>query len=102
MPQTKGSTGENVAEFRAPILVDDDRHQSSVDFKPNNLRNITHIFEDTLDHILNIQETHKYKEVEDFIDKLHIFDKDVMLPEEIITYGSLVQQDMGEYLNIVN
>ena len=33
---------------------------------------------------------------------MYIHNKDIMIPEEIITHGSLVQESMGEYHNIVS
>ena len=36
----------------------------------------------------------KYKEVTEFIKKLRLCDMDVILQEDIITYESLVQEDM--------
>ena len=38
----------------------------------------------------------------EFIKKLCACDEDVMQPDEIISYGSLVQEAMREYHNIVD
>ena len=69
--------------------------------KPDNLAYITHIFENNSDPRFHLWETHKDKDVTEFIRENNICDKDVMQPDELITYGSLVQEDMGEYRNVL-
>ena len=44
----------------------------------------------------------KYKEVTEFIKKLCVCDEDVMQPEELITYYSLVQEATHVYCYIVD
>ena len=68
----------DLVEVRAEILVDAECLDSAGDFNPEHLGYITHIFENISDHILHIRSTHKYKEVKEFIKKLHIFDEDTM------------------------
>ena len=71
-------------------------------FKSKKLGYITHILYNTSDPKLHLWDNNKYKEVVDLIKKLHICYEYAMLPKEIITYGSLIQEYMGEYHNIVN
>ena len=92
----KDHTGENVAECFASILGYAKIIDSAGSSKPDNLAYITHIFENNYDPRFHLWETHKNKDVTEFITENNICDKDVMRPEELITYGSLVQEDMGE------
>ena len=43
-----------------------------------------------------------YKEVTDFIKKIHVCDMDVISTEDIITYVSLVKEAMHENRNLVD
>ena len=43
-----------------------------------------------------------YKEVTEFINKLCVCDMDVIIPDELITYESLIQEDTREYRNLVD
>ena len=90
----KDHPGENVKDFCNAILVDDERLESAGSFKPNHLNYIIHIFEDTSDSRFHLWATNKYKEVMEIIKKICVCDEDVMLPDNIITYGSLVQESM--------
>ena len=85
-------TGENVTYFCAEILVVAESLESNGDFKYENLGHITLIFEDTYDSRLRIWLIHKYKQVTGFIKKLCVCDMDVIPPEDIIYYESLVQE----------
>ena len=44
----------------------------------------------------------KYKEVTEFIKKLRVCDMDVISQEDLITYGSLVQEATHEYRDLVD
>ena len=94
--------GENVADCCASILVDAECLESDGAFNPKHLGCIIHIFEDTSDSRFRLWATHKYKEVMKFINKLCVCDKDVMRPDDIITYDYLVREAMVEYHNIVD
>ena len=93
--------GENVRYCCAEILVHAERLESAKDFKTENLGCTTFIFDDTSNSIFRIQSIQKYKEVTDFIKKLCMCDMDVVSPEDIITYESLVQEFTHEYRNFV-
>ena len=73
------------------ILVDSERLKRDGSFKTKHLGYIIHIFEDNSDSRFYLWETQKYKEVMDFIKKLCVCDEYVMQPDDIITYGSLLQ-----------
>ena len=94
--------GQNVTDFCAAILVDDERLDSAGAFKPDHLGYITHIFEDTSESIFFLWYIHKYKEVTEFIKKLRVCDMDVISPEELIAYESLVQEATCEYHDLVD
>ena len=94
--------GENVTYFWATILVDSERIQSAVAFKPEPLGYINHIFEDSSDSRFRIWKIHNYKEVTKFIKKLCVCEMDAIPPDEIITYESLVQEATCEYQKIIN
>ena len=83
--------GENISYYRDAILVDAEHLESARAFKPEHLDLIIRIFEDASDSRFHLWETQNYKEVMEFIKKLCVCDKDVMQPDDIITYGSLVQ-----------
>ena len=82
-------------------MVDDARLDSVVAFNPEHHGYIINIFEYTYDSRFHIWATQKYKEFIKFIRKLFACDKDFMQPDEIITYVSLVQEDMREYSNFL-
>ena len=94
--------GENVTYWWAEILLDAERLESAGVFNNENLGYITLIFEDTSDSRLTLWEIQKYKEVKEFINKICVCDMDIISPEELITYESLVQEDTLEYRNIVD
>ena len=83
--------GDTVEDWCSTILVGAERLESLVDFNTNHLVYITHIFENSFDPIFNLWETRKYKEVMCFINKLRVYDKGIMQPEDIITYGVLLK-----------
>ena len=85
----KSYPGENVTDCCAAILVDAECLESSGAFKPEHLGYITCIFEDTSDSILLLWDIQKYKEVAEFIKKLHVCDMYVISQEDLITYESL-------------
>ena len=68
--------GNNVTDFCAAILVDDERLESSGGFNPDQLGCITHIFEDNSDSRFRLWGIHKYKEVTEFTRKLFVCDMD--------------------------
>ena len=72
--------------------MDAERLESAGAFKPEHLGYITLIFEDTSDSRFRMWDIQKYKEVMDFIKKLHVCDMDVISQEDLITYESLVQE----------
>ena len=61
-------------------------------FLPEHLGCITHIFEDTSESRFRLWDIHKYKEVNEFIKKLQVYEMDVISQEDITTYDSLVQK----------
>ena len=65
----KSYPGDNVTDCCAEILVDAERLDSAVAFKPEHLGYITRIFEDTSYSIFNLWVTQKYKEVMEFVKK---------------------------------
>ena len=73
---------------------------SSVSSKTDDLGYSTHRFQNTSGTRFHLQSTQKYKEVKKCIKKLHIFDNNSMRSKELITYGSLVKEDMDGYRNI--
>ena len=91
---------EKVTDCCAAILVDSGRLQISGAFKPDNLGYINHIFEDTSDSRFHIQDIQKYKEVTEFIKNFYVCDINVMSPEYLIAYESLVQKATCEYRNL--
>ena len=95
--KTKDYLGGNVAYCCAEMLVYSERLDSDRDFKPNNLGYITGIFDNNSGPKLYLWATNKYKDLTEFIKKLCVCDQDVVQPEDIISYGSLVQEAMGEY-----
>ena len=98
----KSYPGENVTDFCAAILVDNERLESAGAFKPEHLGYITCIFEDTSDSRFRMWAIQKYKEVTEFIKKLCVCDMYVISQEDIITYESLVQEATREYRYIVD
>ena len=90
----KSYLGEKVTDFCAAILVDAERLESAGAFKPEYLRYITCIFEDTSDSRFLLWYIHNYKEVKEFIKKLHVCDIDVMSQDDLIIYESLVKEAM--------
>ena len=87
----KDNLGRDVADFYDEILVNKESHESAGAFKPEHIGYIIRIFEDTSNSIFRLWETHKYKEVIDFVRKPLLCDEDVMQTDDIITYGFLVQ-----------
>ena len=90
----KDHMGENVADCCGAILVDTECLWSAGGFKLKHLVYIIRVFEDTSDSIFRIWETQKYKEVMQLIKKICVCGEYVMRPDDIITYGSLVQESM--------
>ena len=82
----KSYPGENVTDCCAEILVYAERLESAGDFNPEHLGYINRIFEDTSDSRFRLWPIQKYKEVTEFIKKLHVCDMDVISQEDIITY----------------
>ena len=74
----KSYPGENVTYCCAEILVYAERLESARVFKPDHLRYITRIFEDNSDLRFRMWAIQKYKEVTEFIKKLHVCDMDVL------------------------
>ena len=92
----------NNTYFCAKILVDAERLGVSGAFKPEHIRYITRIFEDTSDSRFRLWGIQKYKEVTQFIKKLCLYDMDVISKEDLITYDSLVQEATREYRDLVD
>ena len=92
----KDNLGENVTDYCDTILVYAERLESDGAFKTKHLNYIICIFQDTSDSRLRLWETKKYKEAVDFIKKICVCYEDIMRTDDIITYGSLVQEDMCE------
>ena len=61
--------GDNVTDCCATILVDTERLESAVAFKPGHVGYNTGISEDTSDSRFRLWAIHKYKEVKEFIKK---------------------------------
>ena len=83
-------------------MVDAERLEIAGDFNHKHLWYVTCIFEDNSESRLLLWAVHNYKEVTGSIKKLHVCDIDVISPEELITYESLVQETTHEYCNLVN
>ena len=98
----KYNPGQNVAGFCDTTLVDAERLERDVASKPEHLSHTIHIFEDTSDSRFHIWVTQKYKEFMAFINKLCVCEEYFIRPDDIITYGTLVQEDMCEYRNILD
>ena len=98
----KSFPGDNVTDFYTKILVYTKRLESDGSFKPDHLGYTTHIFEDTSDSRLCVWGIQKYKEVTEYINKFCMCDIDVIPPEELIIYESLVQYYTHEYCYIVD
>ena len=92
---------ENVTYFCDEILVDSERLESDGAFNTEKIDYIICIFENTSDYRFHICVTQKYKEVMEFIKKICVCNKYVMRPDDIIIYGSIFQEDMHVYHNIV-
>ena len=101
-PKLRSYLGKNVTDCCGEILVDNERLESAGYFKPDHLGYITRIFEDTYDSRFRLWEIHNYKEVTEFINKLRLCDMDVISPEELVTYESLIQEATPEYRNLVD
>ena len=71
-------------------------------FNTEHLGYITCIFEDTSDSRSRLWAIHKYKEVTKFIKKVCMCDMDVISQEDLITYESLLQEDVQEYRDLVD
>ena len=73
-------------------MVDAELHESDGVFNPEHLWHITCIFEYTSDYRFCVWCIQKYKDSTEFIKKLLVCDMDVISPEDLITYESLVQE----------
>ena len=93
---------ENVTYCCDIILVYVECLESDGAFNPEYLDYIIHIFEDTSDYRFCLWATQKYKKVVEFIKKNCVRDEYVMPHDDIITYGSLFQEAMREYCQIVD
>ena len=76
----KSYAGENISDFCAEILVDDENLESDLEFKPEPLGYINCIFEDTSDSILCLWQINKYKDVMEPINKIILCDLDGIQP----------------------
>ena len=85
-------TGENIKYCCTENLFDTQRLESSGTFKTGSIGYITYVFEDTFDSILCFGVINKYKQVTYFINKLCVCDMDVIPPDELTTYESLVKE----------
>ena len=75
----KSFPGQNVADFCAAILVEDERLDSAGALNHEHLGYITCIFEDTYDSRFRLWDIHDYNNVTEFINKLCVCDMDVIL-----------------------
>ena len=96
----KDRPGDYAAYFCDTILVDAELLGSAGSFKTNHLSYIIRILKGNFDYRFHLWVTHKYKEVMTFIKKLCVCDEDLIRLNDVITYGSLVQEAMHEYRNI--
>ena len=87
----KDHSGRDAADYHDEILVTVESLESAGAFKPEHLRYIIRIFENTSNSRFQIWGTQKYKEVMDFIKKPLLCDKYVMHTNDITTYGLLAQ-----------
>ena len=87
----KDNTGKNVADLCDSTLVDAESLEIDGAFNPEHLGYIIRIFKDTYDSIFHLWATQNYKEFMEFIKKLCVCEEYVRQPDDIITYGSLVQ-----------
>ena len=76
------------------ILVNVESLESAGAFKTEHLVYIIRIYEDTYDSIFHLWETQKFKDIMQFVKKLVLCDEYVMQPDDIITYGFLVQKSL--------
>ena len=83
-------------------MIDAERLESAGAFKPEHLGYINHIFKDTSDSRFRLWAINKYKEVTEFIKKLHVCDMDVISQEDLITYESLLQEATQTYRDLVD
>ena len=83
-------------------MVGDERLESAGDIKPDHLGYITHIFEDTSYSRFLLWGIQKYKNVTEFIKKLHVCDMDVISQKNLIKYESLVKEATREYRYLVD
>ena len=72
-------------------MADAESLESDRYFNTENLGYITRIFEDTYESRFCILVIQKYKEVTEFVNKICVCDMDIISPEELISYESLVQ-----------
>ena len=86
----KSYAGQDVVYWCDSILLDAEHLESDRDFKLNHFNYSTHIFEYTSGSNFFLQAIQKYKKVTEFIKKPCMFDLDVIQPEELINYKSLV------------
>ena len=75
----------------ASVLVDDDCLESDITFKTEHLDYITRDFEDNTGYRFCLWSIQKYNEVTKLIIKLCLYGMEVIQPEELITYDSLLQ-----------
>ena len=88
---------ENVTALSAEITVGYRRLESARAFMPDHLGYISRIFDNTSDTRCCRREIHNYKEVMEFIKKLHVYDLYFIQSEELIPYDSLLQEGTCEY-----
>ena len=98
----KSYTWENITYCCATILLYAERLESAGAFNTDHLGYIDCVSEDTSDPIFCLWDINKYKEVTEFIKKLHVCDMDVLSQEDLITYESLVQEATREYRDLVD
>ena len=96
----KDNPGENFTDCCDENLVNEERLESAGAFNTKHLGYIIRIFEYNYVSRLCLWVTKKCKEGMDFIKELCVSDEDVMQPDDIITYGYLVKEDIREYRNI--
>ena len=68
----KNNPGRYVADCYDEILVNVESLESAGAFKPDYLGYIIHIFDNTSNSILHLRDTHKYKDIMDFVKETFI------------------------------
>ena len=93
---------DNLEDLRNTILLYSKYLENDRQFKPVHLGFTTNIFETTSNYRFCFWYIQRHTEVSKVIKKLHVCDEDIIQPEEIIIYESLVQEATHECFNLVD